>query len=155
MADLSEIRRVYEMVDENADGVVTVNEICGFINKLGLQMSEEDLRFVLRDKGEEICSDILQFEEFVDLYHFIFNREQDEEENESEDLMEAFNIFDENRDGYISCEELQRVLSALGLIPHTQPPQYYKKMICRYDLDCNGVLDFSEFKNMMSSEISP
>ncbi|XP_059073139.1 calmodulin-like protein 7 [Cryptomeria japonica] len=96
-------------------------------------MSEEDLRFVLREKGEEICSDLLQFEEFVDLYHFISNPEQDEEENKSEDLMEAFNIFDENRDGYISCEELQRVLSALGLIPHTQPPQYCKKMIYRTD----------------------
>ncbi|GLJ13321.1 hypothetical protein SUGI_0210230 [Cryptomeria japonica] len=102
--------------------------------KSGCANTFDHLRFVVRDKGEEICSDNLQFEEFVDLYNFIFNREQDEEENESEDLMEAFKIFDENNDGYISCEELQRVLSALGLIPHTQPPQECEKMISNQSL---------------------
>ncbi|GLJ13314.1 hypothetical protein SUGI_0210150 [Cryptomeria japonica] len=154
MADLNEIRRVYQLLQTNADGAVTVHEICRFTNKLGIVMSEEDLRLMVRNKGAEDCSDILQFEEFVDLYNFIFNREQGEEENESEDLLQAFKIFDENEDGYISCEELQRVLSRLGLIPHAQKPQECEKMICRFDADCNRVLDFSEFKSMMSATVS-
>ncbi|GLJ13311.1 hypothetical protein SUGI_0210120 [Cryptomeria japonica] len=154
MADLNEIRRVYQLLETNADGAVTVHEICRFTNKLGIVMAEEDLRLMVRNKGADDCSDSLQFEEFVELYHFIFNCEQDKDIYESEDLMEAFKIFDENKDGYISCEELQRVLSRLELIPHSQQPQECEKMICRFDSDCNGVLDFSEFKCMMSATVS-
>ncbi|GLJ13312.1 hypothetical protein SUGI_0210130 [Cryptomeria japonica] len=154
MADLKEIRRVYELLEKNADGAVTVHEICQFTNKIGIVMSVEDLRLMVGNKGAGDYSDGLQFEAFVDLYNFIFNREQGEEENESDDLLKAFKIFDENEDGYISCEELQRVLSRLGLIPHALKPQECEKMICRFDSDCNGVLDFSEFKSMMSATVS-
>ncbi|GLJ13309.1 hypothetical protein SUGI_0210090 [Cryptomeria japonica] len=154
MADLNEIRRVYEMLDKNGVGALTVDEICGFINKLGISMSGEDLRFIVRSKGQDDCSDSLRFKEFVDLYEFIFNREQDEGEYETGDLMETFKIFDQNGDGYISCEELQRVLSTMGLIPQTQHPKQCEQMIRTFDLDCNGVLDFAEFKTMMSSQLS-
>ncbi|GLJ13306.1 hypothetical protein SUGI_0210050 [Cryptomeria japonica] len=110
MADLNEIRRVYEIVDKNADGEV---------------------------------------------YQPILNNKDDIEKDESKDLMEAFGVFDENKDGYITSEELQHVLSTIGLIPWSQDLQQCEQMIWRFDLDRNGVLDFAEFKSMMSSEPSP
>ncbi|GLJ13295.1 hypothetical protein SUGI_0209830 [Cryptomeria japonica] len=76
MADLNEIRKVYEMLDQNGVGALTVDEIGGFVNKLVIAMSGEDLRFIVRSKGQDDCSDSLQFEEFVDLYQFVFNREE-------------------------------------------------------------------------------
>ncbi|KAH9313831.1 hypothetical protein KI387_022458, partial [Taxus chinensis] len=146
MADLGEIRRVYDMVDENADGLVSLDEIIGFVNKLGMPISEDDLRCMLVSTPQENCS-YLRFEEFVYLYQSIFSaHDQDdnkEEENESEDLMEAaFKVFDQNKDGYISSTELQQVLSAMGLIPQGHDSQQCQKMICRFDSDSNGVLDF-------------
>ncbi|GLJ13283.1 hypothetical protein SUGI_0209590 [Cryptomeria japonica] len=155
MADLDEIRRVYEMLDENADGVVNVGELCGFINKLGISMSEDDVRSILRKplQSEDCCS--LRFEDFVEFHQYIFYSQDNEENDESKDLMEAFRVFDQNKDGYISSNELQHVLSTMGLIPGGQDPQKCEKMICRFDTDCNGVLDFSEFKSMMSSKILP
>ncbi|GLJ13257.1 hypothetical protein SUGI_0208980 [Cryptomeria japonica] len=151
MADLEEIRRIYDMVDENADGMVSVDEMCGFINKLGIPMSDQDLRCMLNDP----LQGHLPFEEFVDLYHSILNNHEDgEEKDESEDLMEAFRVFDQDKDGYISSDELQNVLFTMGLIPRGQDSQNCEKMICRFDSDCNGVLDFSEFKDMMSSKLS-
>ncbi|KAH9292504.1 hypothetical protein KI387_043987 [Taxus chinensis] len=155
MTDLDEIRRVYDMVDENADGTVSFGEICCFLGKLGMQMSEEDLRCMLQSgtqPHEEDCS-CLRFEEFVGLYHSIFSHDQDDKEED--DLMEAFKVFDQNNDGYISSTELQQVLSTMGLIPQGHDPQRCEKMICKFDSDSNGVLDFSEFKNMMSSKLSP
>ncbi|GLJ13259.1 hypothetical protein SUGI_0209000 [Cryptomeria japonica] len=154
MADLDEIRRVYEMLDENGDGVVSVGEVCGFINKLGISISEDDVRSTLNKSLQEDCCS-LRFEEFLEFYQSIFNHQDDEEKDESEDLMEAFRVFDENKDGYISCNELQNVLSTMGLIPQGQDTQNCEKMICSFDTDCNGALDFSEFKTMMSSKISP
>ncbi|GLJ13318.1 hypothetical protein SUGI_0210190 [Cryptomeria japonica] len=151
MADLDEIRRIYDIVDENADGMVSVDEMCGFINKLGMAMSIQDLRCMLKNPLQED----LPFEEFVDFYQSIFNHQDDEENDESDDLIEAFRVFYQNKDGYISSNELQNVLSTMGLIPRGQDSQQCVKMICRFDSDCNGVLDFSELKNMMSSKLSP
>ncbi|GLJ13324.1 hypothetical protein SUGI_0210260 [Cryptomeria japonica] len=151
MADLNEIRRIYDIVDENADGMVSVDEMCGFINRLGIALSEQDLRCILNKNLQED----LPFEEFVDFYQSIFNHQVDGEKDESEDLLEAFRVFHQNKDGYISSKELQKVLSTMGLIPRGQDSQYCEKMICRFDSDCNGVLDFSEFKNMMSSKLTP
>ncbi|KAF2299440.1 hypothetical protein GH714_031956 [Hevea brasiliensis] len=39
----------------------------------------------------------------------------DEKEPSLEEVKEAFDVFDENRDGFIDAEELQRVLQKLGL----------------------------------------
>ncbi|GLJ17783.1 hypothetical protein SUGI_0310610 [Cryptomeria japonica] len=154
MADVDEIRRVYEMLDENGDRVLSVCELCGFINRVGLPMSEDDMRSILNKSLQEDCC-CLQFEEFFEFHQSIFNHKNDEEKDESEDLMEAFRVFYQNKDGYISSNELQNVLSIMGLIPQGQDTQNCEKMICRFDSDCNGVLDFSEFKSMMSSKISP
>ncbi|KAH9313859.1 hypothetical protein KI387_022486, partial [Taxus chinensis] len=146
MTDLDEIRRVYDMVDENADGLVSLDEINGFVNKLGMPISEYYLRCMLVSTPQENYS-CLRFEEFVHLYHSIFTtHDQDdnneEEEEELEDLMEAFKGFDQNNDGYISSTELQQVLSAMGLIPQGHDAQQCQKMICGFDSNFNGVLDF-------------
>ncbi|GLJ13289.1 hypothetical protein SUGI_0209760 [Cryptomeria japonica] len=54
---------------------------------------------------------------FVEVYQSILNNKDDIDQDESKDLMEAFGVFDENKDGYITSEELQHVLSTMGLIP--------------------------------------
>ncbi|GLJ13284.1 hypothetical protein SUGI_0209600 [Cryptomeria japonica] len=105
--------------------------------------------FLSNDEENFIC---VRFGGFVHLYRSMFSNEDGELENESKDLIEAFRVFDRNEDGYISSTELQQVLSLLGLIAQGQNCQ---NMICRFDSDCNGLLDFMEFKNMMVSKHSP
>ncbi|GLJ13281.1 hypothetical protein SUGI_0209570 [Cryptomeria japonica] len=152
MANLDEIRRIYEIIDGNADGVVSVGEISGFVNRLGIPISEQDITCMFSSlRNDEDKFNCVGFEEFVHLYLSIFSNEDVELEDESKDLMEAFKVFDRNEDGYISSTELQQVLSSLGLIAQGQ---HCENMICRFDSDCNGVLDFMEFKNMMASKLS-
>ena len=64
-----------------------------------------------------------------------------------EDLMEAFKVYDMNNDGFISSTELQQVLCNLGFMEGEEVANC-QKMICRYDSDSNGLLDFFEFKNI-------
>ncbi|KAI3746813.1 hypothetical protein L6452_09254 [Arctium lappa] len=58
----------------------------------------------------------LNFSEFLEFYGTIAITEEKEGNDESDsDLLKAFEVFDRNRDGFICDEELQEVLSTLGL----------------------------------------
>ncbi|KAG6546521.1 hypothetical protein Mapa_012070 [Marchantia paleacea] len=69
---------------------------------------------------------------------------------EDSTLLEAFRVFDKNQDGVITAEELQSVLLDLGM-PEGRSLRNCEKMIETVDADGNGVIDISEFKQMMNS----
>ena len=64
-----------------------------------------------------------------------------------EDLRQAFSIFDLDRSGAISAEELERVLRGLG---ERASVAQCRRMIDGVDLDGDGLVNFEEFKLMMS-----
>ncbi|KAF9609742.1 hypothetical protein IFM89_018190 [Coptis chinensis] len=67
---------------------------------------------------------------------------------EESDLVGAFKVFDINSDGFISSDELQCVLSRLGLWEERSGCDC-TRMIYEFDINSDGVLDFEEFKKMM------
>ncbi|ERM94524.1 probable calcium-binding protein CML30 [Amborella trichopoda] len=84
-------------------------------------------------------------EEFSNLF--------EEQEPSSEELKEAFAMFDENRDGFISPSELQKVLSKLGFDEGTKLEDC-KNMIKAFDENGDGKIDFQEFESFMESSFS-
>jgi calmodulin len=74
----------------------------------------------------------------------------DEKEPSLEEVKEAFDVFDENRDGFIDAGELQRVLCILGLKEGKQM-ENCKKMIRTFDENRDGKIDFNEFVKFMES----
>lgn len=70
------------------------------------------------------------------------------DEQDEADLNEAFKVFDENGDGFISASELQKVLGKLGFTEANEMGRV-KMMISSVDLNHDGRVDFSEFKDMM------
>jgi Ca2+-binding EF-hand superfamily protein len=65
------------------------------------------------------------------------------------DLKEAFDVFDGNKDGLISAEELGTVLGSLGLRGRTAAAEC-RDMIRLVDSDGDGMVNFEEFKRMMT-----
>ncbi|VVT57811.1 uncharacterized protein SAPINGB_P005881 [Magnusiomyces paraingens] len=62
------------------------------------------------------------------------------------EVRDAFEIFDKNKDGTISRDELGQVMRQLGLTPsETQ----IMDIIDSADIDKNGVIDINEFINLM------
>ncbi|KAL5582268.1 hypothetical protein UlMin_014710 [Ulmus minor] len=74
----------------------------------------------------------------------------DEEEPSLEEMKEAFNVFDENRDGFIDAKELQRVLCSLGLKDGSRLEDC-KKMIRTFDQNRDEMIDFNEFVKFMEN----
>ncbi|KAI3824068.1 hypothetical protein L1987_05515 [Smallanthus sonchifolius] len=72
----------------------------------------------------------------------------EEEQPRLDEVKEAFDVFDENKDGYIDARELQRVLSALGLTGKVDMDDC-KKMIRVFDSNNDGRIDLDEFVKFM------
>ncbi|EFJ04465.1 hypothetical protein SELMODRAFT_16324, partial [Selaginella moellendorffii] len=135
-----EFLRVFQAIDENGDGLISKEEVGKLMAKLGHGMSDSDLELLMLtvDLNGDGCVD---FEEFQALYI----TSEDEEEN----LRDAFRVFDQNGDGFITAEELHRVLSRLGFIQGARSIAACKNMIRGVDSNGDGLVDFLEFKNMM------
>ncbi|KAK4429600.1 putative calcium-binding protein CML44 [Sesamum alatum] len=145
-----DLHRIFKNLDKNNKGLVSTQELHHLLEKIGIHTTLEELeKFVGRTS-----LDYIDFLFFYDAMVKAKMAEQEEEEahdhdHHENDLFKAFKVFDLNGDGYISCEELQSVLSRLGLWDKKNGHDC-KDMIRVYDENSDGVLDFQEFKNMMS-----
>lgn len=72
----------------------------------------------------------------------------EEDEEEEDYLMDAFLIFDADKNGKISAEELKRVLSKLGCDKCSL--QECRRMINGIDKNGDGFVDFEEFRLMLT-----
>ncbi|XP_012570335.1 calmodulin-like protein 3 [Cicer arietinum] len=142
--DPNELKRVFQMFDRNDDGRITKKELNDSLENLGIFIPDKELSQMIEkiDVNRDGCVDI---EEFRELYESIMNGREEEEE---EDMREAFNVFDQNGDGFISVEELRSVLVTLGL-KQGRTVEDCKKMIGKVDVDGDGLVDYKEFVQMM------
>ncbi|KAJ3675399.1 hypothetical protein LUZ60_004441 [Juncus effusus] len=140
--DPEELARVFQMFDRNGDGRITRKELSDSLDNLGIYIPEDELTMMIEkiDVNKDGCVDI---EEFGALYETIMD-----EKNAEDDMKEAFSVFDQNGDGYITVEELRDVLNSLGL-KQGRTVDDCKKMISKVDKDGDGMVNFIEFKQMM------
>ena len=66
------------------------------------------------------------------------------------EFKEAFNIFDKDKDGYITIKELDQIMKKLGQAPTESELQ---NMINEVDIDGNGTIDFREFLGIMTKKL--
>ena len=74
----------------------------------------------------------------------------EDQEPSLEEVKQAFDVFDENKDGFIDARELQRVLYILGL-KEARELENCKKMIRNFDENQDGRIDFNEFVKIMEN----
>ena len=140
--DPNELKRVFQMFDRNGDGRITKKELNDSLENLGIFIPDKELGQMIEriDVNGDGCVDI---DEFGELYQTIMD-----ERDEEEDMREAFNVFDQNRDGFITVEELGTVLASLGL-KQGRTLDECKKMIMKVDVDGDGMVNYKEFRQMM------
>ncbi|KAJ6337037.1 hypothetical protein OIU76_006828 [Salix suchowensis] len=104
---VAEFREVFNLIDKDADGFITTKELATMVQSWDRRPTKEEI-------GDMICeadtdgNGTLDFEEFLN----VMGRKQ--KENATEELREAFQVFDRNQDGYISASELRQVMINLG-----------------------------------------
>lgn len=71
-------------------------------------------------------------------------------EEKIQEFKEAFEIFDKDKDGYITIKELSEIMRSLGQLPSETELQ---DMINEVDVDGNGNIDFKEFLGLMARKM--
>ncbi|KAK7349617.1 hypothetical protein VNO77_07119 [Canavalia gladiata] len=148
----SQFQQVFKLIDTNGDGKISSSELSevllclGSYNKCTAAKEAEGMVRVLDFNGDG----------FVDLDEFMVAMNEEEkigsgkEQDDGDDddyLMDAFLVFDADKNGLISAKELQRVLLNLGCDNCTLRDS--KRMIKGVDKNGDGFVDFEEFRSMM------
>ncbi|XVF88335.1 hypothetical protein PTKIN_Ptkin19aG0042400 [Pterospermum kingtungense] len=158
-----ELKRVFGTFDKNGDGFITKEELRESLRNIRMFMAEKEVEEMIV-KVDANGDGLIDFDEFCILCKAMDEKgvrgeggEEDgningvvgEGDGEGE-LKEAFEVFDKDKDGLISVEELGSVLCSLGLNEGNKVEDC-KAMIRKVDMDGDGMVNFDEFKRMMKN----
>lgn len=134
-----DIHQVFNYFDENGDGKITATELKNRMRKVGgdeLQLSDEEVEMAVRSSDAD-GDGMLGFDDFTKMM----------KESEIDELKEAFVMYSEKTGRVITAKSLKKMMRRLG-----QPATVNdcKVMIGGYDVNGDGVLDFDEFRAMMT-----
>ncbi|CAJ2671602.1 putative calcium-binding protein CML36-like [Trifolium pratense] len=148
-----ELAQAFRLIDRDNDGVVSRQELQAVLTRLGARPpSSEEIEMML----SEVDSDGRGFISVETIMNRISSGSGSGNGSGSgsgsgsdpeEELREAFEVFDTDRDGRISADELLRVFRAIGDERCTL--EECRRMIAGVDKNGDGFVCFEEFSVMM------
>lgn len=143
-----EIRRMFRSVDVDNDGMISRAELAAFVKNLEHSLLTEKQIDCILKAYDENGSGSLVFPEFLKLY-----RSLEEGDGSHEELLrDVFNVFDANKDGLISPEELQLIVQNLNLGKGKKVFDF-GQMIKAVDSNGDGFVDIKEFAQLMTRSL--
>lgn len=141
VASVEELEQVFKKFDVNGDGKISSSELGSIMGCMGHCPTNEELeKMIVEADGDG--------DGFIDLNEFIELNTKGVDSNEVlENLKDAFSVFDVDKNGSITVDELQKVLGSLG---EECTAGECRRMIAGVDQDGDGMISFDEFKMMMS-----
>ncbi|CAN4099382.1 unnamed protein product [Withania somnifera] len=98
----------------------------------------DTLRNVCNQNGEKNIDEVELVEAFDSF---------DETKPSVEEVQEAFDVFDENGDGYIDANELKKVICKMGFLEFSM--EDCQRMIVPFDENIDGRIEYGEFVKLM------
>jgi len=137
----SELIDAFNLFDADKDKRINAEEILGLIRSLGGQLECSHVKELVR-----ACQDhrdqSLGMEEFLDQWR-IFKQKLDDEDEDEEEIREAFKSYDQDGDGYITRDEMFAAITQMGFVRNCE--EEANKCMDEMDLDKDGKVSYAEF----------
>ncbi|ELU17528.1 hypothetical protein CAPTEDRAFT_97188, partial [Capitella teleta] len=133
---VSEIRAAFALFDKDGDGTITTEELATAMRKMGHTPTATELQEMIAEADAD-GNGTIDFKEFVAL---MTKSLKEEEVYVNPEVVSAFNVFDKDGDGFISRNELRRVMDLF----YDEPKDDLMNSIMREaDLDGDDAISFS------------
>ena len=137
--EIEELKKFFKKLDKNGDGRLTYLELKeGFEKIIGDKFTTEMEMYQIMSLVDQDKDGYIEYEEFL---RVTLNRNTLISE---ENLKNAFNMFDNNKDGKLSAEELRTILG-------TSDNEYINEIIQQIDQNDDGYISFKEFSDLMKN----
>lgn len=133
-----EVEQVFNKFDTNGDGKISLTELSAVLNVLGSATAMEEVASIMSELD-------VDGDGFIDLNEFKAFHCCGGDKNK--ELKEAFDLYDQDKNGKISATELHAVMKSLG---EKCSLKDCGRMISNVDVDGDGCVNFEEFKKMMT-----
>lgn len=148
---MDEIQRIFNKFDKNGDGKISSSEVIDSLGELGTTISTEEVRCMMQefDKDGDGYIDLDEFVDFIQRGGTDCDADGKTQSGDgNKELKDAFDLYDIDKNGLISANELHKVMRMLGLKCTLGD---CTKMIRQVDQDGDGNVNFEEFKKMMTN----
>ena len=138
--NVSECADAFQLFDKDNSGEISEDEVGAMFTKLKHDLPSDEIRLMIKAVDLDNNGQ-LSFEEFL----LMMAKSQDPDS----EVLEAFNTFDADKNGFIEVCELKQAMEKSGA---TVTEEEAKQMIDKADLDKDGKISFFEFKEMLSAK---
>ncbi|PVD36854.1 hypothetical protein C0Q70_03844 [Pomacea canaliculata] len=139
--EVRDLRTVFEIFDTNTDGLLCGSELRKAMRTLGFKLTKDDIQEIVSHIGNN-QNGFISFNDFLET---VIDRQGDSRDVYDE-ILHGFKMFDYEKTGMISLNNLQRACQEAG-IKFTQ--KELEEMVEEADLNGDGFIDQSEFIRIM------
>lgn len=138
---IAEAKSVFDEFDKDKSGEISALELGTALRLLGLNPTEKEIQDLI-DEIDKNGNGMIEFDEFM----AFLKKSYKKPDEVKTDLKKAFQVFDLNGDGFISREELQKVLTKMG---EKLTDKEVDEMMKKADKNGDGKIDYDEYVDMM------
>lgn len=136
--EIKGLKQMFNNMDTDRSGTITVEELKDGLAKLGSKISEAEVQKLMEAVDVDKSGSI----DYTEFLTAMMNRHKLEKE---EDLFLAFQHFDKDDSGYITRDELEQAMAEYGVGDEAS----IKEVLDEVDKDKDGRIDYEEFVEMM------
>jgi len=144
---VKDLTEVFNIFDKNGDGKISQGELESVLRSLGENPTGVELDKMVKEVDAD-GDGYIDLQEFIYLNTVALKNASGLDINLVDSMQDAFHVFDLDKNGVISADELHRVLSGLG--DENLTLAECKAMIKSVDRNGDEMVDFEEFQEMMS-----
>eukprot|EP00386_Alphamonas_edax_P009059 GDKI01029782.1.p1 GENE.GDKI01029782.1~~GDKI01029782.1.p1 ORF type:complete len:166 (+),score=47.38 GDKI01029782.1:50-499(+) len=138
-AQLQEFQECFGLFDKDRDGFISTKELGIALRSLGQYWTESELATLCNEIGNRP----LNYDQFVAIV-----ARKATQNNNFDDLLKAFRVFDRENTGFISVQELRHVLTTLG---ERLTDGEFDEILRAANIQPNSNIRYQEFVHMMKT----